>query len=93
MNQYHPRYCRQIISLLFIVALIYRCSVFTNLGFSLWHIFGVALPVKKAANYIFSLRLYGEILNYLVAAVLIVVPVMKGTQAKNAALGVSDQRW
>lgn len=53
----------------------------------------MALPVKKAENYIFSLRLHDEILNYLVAAVLIVVPVIKGTQAKNAALGVSDQRW
>lgn len=30
------------------------------------------LLVKKAAKYIFSLRLHGEILSYLVAAVLIV---------------------
>lgn len=33
------------------------------------------MPVKKAANYIFSFRLHDEIFNYLVAAVLTVVPV------------------
>lgn len=33
------------------------------------------LPVKKAANYVFSLKLHGEILNYIFAAVLIIVPV------------------